>query len=238
MLVGDTSQCEPGQAGHVQEEDAGAGGQEAASLLVGLSCCDQPAALGTIWAAHSRAALTAISSLQGVHGELVNSLGEVVMGSMDKLTVNQCEVPMELNSGHFWLLLPLGQHTMSVGEVTKLVTVLPGQLAMVKFEVEQVKGMPTLVFFCILATGLGLSILVVSICRKRARKGFNSPKVGFQKLSDKSGVFTDSEEEDVEFDKTLAKLGLPLSRPPGHGTPYHDYTDTDTEEDDLLLSKP
>eukprot|EP00092_Neocalanus_flemingeri_P087094 GFUD01109843.1.p1 GENE.GFUD01109843.1~~GFUD01109843.1.p1 ORF type:complete len:110 (-),score=29.71 GFUD01109843.1:187-516(-) len=109
---------------------------------------------------------------------------------------------------------------------------------MVKFEVEHMKGMPTLVFFFILATGLGLSILVVSICRKRARKGFNSPKVGFQKLSDKSGVFTDSDEEDVEFDKTLAKLGLPLSRPPGHNTPYHDYTDTDTEEEDLLLTKP
>ena len=92
-------------------------------------------------------------------------MGEVVVGSMDKLMVNQSEVMMELNSGHFWLLLPLGQHTMSVGVVTKLVTVLPGQLTMVKFEVEQVKGMPTLVFFCIMATGLGLSFLVVSIFR-------------------------------------------------------------------------
>ena len=163
MLVGDTSQCEPGQAGHVQKEDDHAGGRD--GLQVGLSCCDKPASLGTIWAAHSRAVLTAISSLQGVHGELVDSMGEVVVGSLDKLMVNQSEVMMELNSGHFWLLLPLGQHTMSVGVVTKLVTVLPGQLTMVKFEVEQLKGMPTFVFFCIMATGLGLSFLVVSICR-------------------------------------------------------------------------
>ena len=39
------------------------------------------------------------------------------------------------------------------------------------------------------------------VFRKRRRVGFKGSKVGFQKLTDKSEVFTDSEEEDIEFDK-------------------------------------
>eukprot|EP00091_Calanus_sinicus_P016288 TRINITY_DN35590_c0_g1_i1.p1 TRINITY_DN35590_c0_g1~~TRINITY_DN35590_c0_g1_i1.p1 ORF type:complete len:150 (-),score=40.60 TRINITY_DN35590_c0_g1_i1:44-469(-) len=100
---------------------------------------------------------------------------------------------------------------MTVGEVTRLVKVMPGKLTMVKFEVAR-KGMPWLVVFSIMATGLGLSFLVMSICRRRSKAGFKGSKVGFQKLTDKSEVFTDSDEEDIEFDKTLAKLGLPPSQ--------------------------
>jgi len=237
MLVGDTSQCEPGQADYVQASDQGSGCED--HLVVGLSCCDKPSSLGSIWAAHSRAALTAISSLQGVHGELVNSEGKVVVGLNDKLMVNQSDVVMEMESGHFWLFLPVGQHTISVGKVTKLVTVLPSKLTMVKFEVEDLTGMSTLVVLCIMAVGLGLAFLVFSICRKRNRKGFKGSKVGFEKLADKSEVFTDSEEEDVEFDKTLAKLGLPPSKPLQGSTTYHDYSDgSESEEEDLLLTRP
>ena len=58
------------------------------------------------------------------------------------------------------------QHTISVGEVTRLVKIMPGKLTIVKFEVER-KGMPWLVVFSIMVTGLGLSflVMVMSICR-------------------------------------------------------------------------
>merc|ERR1712142_521876 len=114
MLVGDTSQCQSGQT--VDDEITVSG--NSAGMIVGLSCCDKPAALGSIWAAHSRAVLTAISNLEGVHGELVDSSGDIVVGSLDKLAVNQSELAIELDSGHFWVLLPTGQHTLSVGKVT------------------------------------------------------------------------------------------------------------------------
>jgi len=230
MLVGDTSQCQSGQT----VDDGATVPGNSAGLIVGLSCCDKPAALGSIWAAHSRAVLTAINSLEGVHGELVDSSGDIVVGSLDKLAVNQSELAIELDSGHFWVLLPTGQHTLSVGKATKLVRVLPGELARVKIEVER-KGMPWMVLFSIIATGLGVSYLILTVCRRRRRKGFKGSKVGFQKLTDRSEEFTDSEEENVEFDKTLAKLGLPPSK-----TPYHDYRDSDTEseEDNLLFTKP
>jgi len=229
MLVGDTSQCDGGKAEKKEVQVQSDGPR----LVVGLSCCDKPASLGAIWAAHSRAALTAIRSLEGVHGELVDYSGNTVVGSEDKLSVNQSEVAIELASGHFWVLLPVGQHSLSVGESTKLVRVLPGELSRVKIEVER-KGMPWVVLLSIIATGLGVSYLVMTLCRRR-KNGFKGSKVGFQKLTDRSEVFTDSEEENVEFDKTLAKLGLPPSK-----APYHDYHDSDTEseEDDLLLTRP
>ena len=95
-------------------------------------------------------------TMEGVHGELVDYKGET--------EINKTEVEMHVQSGHFWKLLPIGQHTISVGEVTRLVKVMPGKLTIVKFEVER-KGMPWLVVFSIMATGLGLSFLVMSICR-------------------------------------------------------------------------
>ena len=45
MLIGDTSQCEVGQPGDVQEEGDQVAGQ-VAKLVVGLSCCEKPAYLG------------------------------------------------------------------------------------------------------------------------------------------------------------------------------------------------
>ena len=95
---------------------------------------------------------------------MVDYKGETVVGSLDKLSINQTEMTMKMDSGHFWLLLPTGKHTLSVGEVTKLVKVMPGELTIVKFEVEK-KGMPWMVVFSIMATGLGMSFLVMSICR-------------------------------------------------------------------------
>merc|ERR1719474_172765 len=52
-------------------------------LEIGLSCCDNPAAVGSLWAAHSKAILTALSSIEGVHGELVDSEGTIVTGVSD-----------------------------------------------------------------------------------------------------------------------------------------------------------
>ena len=62
LLVGDTSQCEHGETGDVEEEVAQVP-DHVTWLMVWLSCYDNPASHCTIWAAHSRAALTAISTL-------------------------------------------------------------------------------------------------------------------------------------------------------------------------------
>ena len=97
-----------------------------------------PDSLGSIWAAHSRPILTALDSLQGVQGDLVDPTGKVVLGSTKKLLVNQTEMVTELHSGHFFMLLPPGQHTLSVGEVDRLVTVVPGELTRVRWEVLQI----------------------------------------------------------------------------------------------------
>ena len=112
----------------------------------------------------SKAPSLSYHTMEGVHGELVDFKGETVVGSVEQVMINKTLVEMDMQSGHFWMLLPTGQHTMSVGEVTRLVKVMPGKLTMVKFEVER-KGMPWLVVFSIMATGLGLSFLVMSICR-------------------------------------------------------------------------
>jgi len=226
-LVGDVSGCKSGQSGDVEASGNEFG--KVASLVVGLSCCEKPATLGAIWAAHSVASLSAMSSLEGIHIELVDKDGANVIDVHDDFKVNNTKINVTIENGHFWLLLPPGQHFVSMGEVSKLVKIVPGQLVKVKLELPT-RGMPRLVLFSIIATGIGLSILILSMCRSK-KKTFKESKVGFQKLNSNQEYLTDSEEE-IEFDKTLEKLGLPPNV-----TPYRD--DSESEEDeDLLISKP
>ena len=64
-----------------------AGGPE--EIFVGVSCCQRPEGLGSLWDAHRRATLAALSTgLQGLHGELRDAGDLVVEGSKLTVTVN------------------------------------------------------------------------------------------------------------------------------------------------------
>ena len=64
-----------------------AGGPE--EIFVGVSCCQRPEGLGSLWDAHRRATLAALSTgLQGLHGELRDAGNLVVEGSKLTVTVN------------------------------------------------------------------------------------------------------------------------------------------------------
>merc|ERR1712013_144295 len=110
-----------------------AGGPE--EIFVGVSCCQRPEGLGSLWDAHRRATLAALSTgLQGLHGELRDAGDLVVEGSKLTVTVNSSVESFETDRGHFWRLLPAGKQVVEVkGEgftpVTKLITIIPGDLA-------------------------------------------------------------------------------------------------------------
>ena len=96
------------------------------SLTGGLSCCSAPSNLGTVWVEHSRPLLSAINSLHGVHVMLVDSEDTILKDVDIPVTVNKTEWTTDISSGHFWRLFTEGRHELSVGELTKVVTIVPG----------------------------------------------------------------------------------------------------------------
>jgi hypothetical protein len=208
-------------------------------IFVGVSCCARPEGLGSVWDAHRRATLAALSTgLQGLHGEIRDSGDVVVKGSKLTITVNSTVESFETDSGHFWRLLPSGKQVVEVkGEgfspVTKLITIVPGDLAMSVIHLERA-GMPRLVILSLVVTLALLGALGYVLCRNAGRKGrLRNSHTGFQKIRS-TDQFTDSEDDEIEFDKTLEKMGL--RKKVGVGE-YQDYSST-SEEEDLLLSKP
>merc|ERR1711934_1229813 len=115
--------------------------------------------------------------------------------------------------------------------VTKLITIVPGDLALSVIHLERA-GMPRMVVLSLLVTLLGA--LGYVMCRNAGRKGrLRNSHTGFQKIRS-TDQFTDSEDDEIEFDKTLEKMGLRKNVGVGN---YQDYSST-SEEEDLLLSKP
>ena len=162
QLVGDSSQCsEPGDvAGGEVGDEAGDGGD---SLTVGVSCCSRPSHLGTVWAAHSRPVLSALNSLHGLHAMLVDKAGEVLTDQDLKVSINKTEWNTDISSGHFWRLISVGRQEVTVGEVTKMVNVVPGQMNVVKFEVEQ--KLSSFTVLCLVAIAALLTVALFYVCR-------------------------------------------------------------------------
>ena len=216
QLVGDSGQCADNDT---HPDNSGSRGPED-SMTVGLSCCLSPPNLGTVWVAHSRPLLSALNSLHGVHAMLVDNTGNTLHNTKPKVTLNNTQWTPDLSSGHFWRLLAVGQHEVKVGEVTKLVNIVPGRMEIVKFE------MPTglsssMILFLFAAIGAFLLVLffyrqkrfVVLLTQipyqtnlffrrgsRRNSKKYGGSRDGFQKLNDKDD-YTDSDEENIEFDK-------------------------------------
>ena len=133
QLVGDSSQCIEASSGVAAANGGQTMGQQ---LTVGLSCCHVPANLGTVWSAHSRPLLSALNSLHGLHAMLVDKTGAVLQNVEIDVRVNKTSWNTDVSSGHFWRLFPVGQHEVSVGDVVKMVTVVPGRMNVVKFEIN------------------------------------------------------------------------------------------------------
>lgn len=131
QLVGD-SQCTEASSGVTEASGGKTMGQQ---LTVGLSCCHVPANLGTVWSAHL-SPLSALNSLHDLHAMLVDKTGAVLHNVEIDVKVNKTEWNTDVYSGHFWRLFPVGQHEVSVGDVVKVVTVVPGRMNVVKFEVN------------------------------------------------------------------------------------------------------
>jgi len=233
-----SSQCQNKEVKRgLKEMPLGATGPE--EIFVGVSCCGRPEGLGAVWDAHRRATLAALSTgLQGLHGEIRDSGDLVVKGSKLTITVNSTVESFETDSGHFWRLLPSGKQVVEVkGEgfspVTKLITIVPGDLALSVIHLERA-GMPRMVVLSLLVTLTLLGALGYVMCRNAGRKGrLRNSHTGFQKIRS-TDQFTDSDDDEIEFDKTLEKMGL--RKKVGIGE-YQDYSST-SEEEDLLLSKP
>jgi len=175
-------------------------------IFVGVSCCARPEGLGAVWDAHRKATLAALSTgLQGLHGEIRDSGDLVVRGSKLTITVNSTVESFETDSGHFWRLLPSGKQVVEVkGEgfspVTKLITIVPGDLALSVIHLERA-GMPRMVVLSLLVTLTLLGALGYVMCRNAGRKGrLRNSHTGFQKIRS-TDQFTDSDDDEIEFDK-------------------------------------
>jgi len=185
--------------------------------------------------AHSRPLLSALNSLFGVHIILVDEKGTTLKNVDTSVMVNKTEWKADLSSGHFWRLLSVGQHEVSVGDLTKIVTIVPGRVDVIKFELHQASSF---IMFCFVASTLLLFLAIFYVCRGRSSKPktYYGSRDGFQKLNDKDDYY-DSDEENIEFDRTLTKLGVELTH--RNGTKYHDYSSTDEDDlEGLLSTKP
>lgn len=210
-------------------------------LYVGVSCCNRPEALGKVWDSHRKAALAALTAgLQGIHGELRDSANRLLADTELVITVNSTVDSFETNSGHFWRLLPVGPSVLqisghSLSPVTKLITVVPGDLTKTVIQLEREVRLPSLVTLCMFASlVLLVAGVVIFFRRSRRRSRLHSPNTGFQKISTKE-QYTDSEEDDIQFEKTLQKFGLKKKL---HVQPYEDCSSSSEEEEDLLLTNP
>ena len=133
QIVGDSSKCIEASSGVAKASGGQTMGQQ---MTVGLSCCHVPDNLGMVWSAHSRPLLSALNSLHGLHAMLVDKTGAVLQNVEIDVSVNKTRWNTDISSGHFWRLFPVGQHEVSVGEVVKMVTVVPGRMNIVKFEIN------------------------------------------------------------------------------------------------------
>ena len=132
-------------------------------MTVGVSCCERPANLGTVWVAHSRPVLSALNTLHGLHGLLVDQTGAAVTGRDLEVTINKTVWDTDISSGHFWRLLTVGKQDISVGDITKVVSVVPGQMNVVKFQVEP--GFSSFLVLCLLASTSLLFVALFILCR-------------------------------------------------------------------------
>ena len=155
QLVGDSSRCEAGAAGEAVAE--------AESLTVGVSCCTKPSNLGTVWTAHSKPVLSALNSLHGLHGMIVDKEGTVVTDLDLKVAINKTEWNTDISSGHFWRLVGVGRHEVTVGDITKMVSVVPGQMNVVKFEVT--KGFSSFLVLCLMGAVCLLCVSFFFLCK-------------------------------------------------------------------------
>jgi len=230
QLVGDSSQCKD----QTSYPDSRAGSLSD-MLTVGLSCCHTPANLGNIWIAHARPLLSALNSLFGVHIILVDETGKTLKNIDTDVTINKTEWKTDLSSGHLWRLLSVGQHEVNVGDLTKIVTIVPGRVNVIKFELHQSSSFIMILF---MASTILLFGAIYYVCRGKGRisRAYNGSRDGFQKVNDKDDYY-DSDEENIEFDRTLTKLGVELTH--RNGTKYHDYSSTDDDDlEGLLSTKP
>lgn len=208
-------------------------------LSVGLSCCPRPEALGQVWDSHRKATMAALTvGLQGVHGELRDTSDNLIKDTKVTVTVNSTVESFETNSGHFWKLLPLGQQVVqisgdNINPVTKLITVVPGDLTKTMIHLERQAGLPSFVTLCIFGTMLIIFVGAACFFKKSKRSKLRSPNTGFQKIRT-TDDYTDSEEDEIQFEKTLEKFGVKKKM---DAKPYQDYSSS-SEEEDLLLTRP
>ena len=130
---------------------------------MGVSCCQKPANLGTVWVAHSRPVLSALNTLHGLHGLLVDQTGAVVSQQDLEVSINKTVWNTDISSGHFWRLLAVGKQEITVGGITKMVSVVPGQMNVVKFEVEP--GFSSFLVLCFVASTSLLCVALFILCR-------------------------------------------------------------------------
>ena len=80
-----TEQCQNAAARRLQEIPGASKVQE---VWAGVSCCSKPVALGQVWDWQRRALLAGLMGLQGVHGELRDVEGRLLVDSKITITVN------------------------------------------------------------------------------------------------------------------------------------------------------
>ena len=79
---------------------------------------------------------------------LVDSEDTILKDVDIPVTVNKTEWTTDISSGHFWRLFTEGRHELSVGELTKVVTIVPGRMEIIKFQLSL--GTPRFLLFCLI----------------------------------------------------------------------------------------
>jgi len=229
-------QCEDNHAGKIEKFSSG-GRPE---ISVGLSCCGAPSGLGSLWDSHKKAIVDTLASLQGLHGHVLDENGHLIDYSTVLLSINTSADAFQAKRGHFWRLLPSGKQVLDIaGEnftpVTKLVSVVKGNMTLVEVHLTSLPGLPKLVAVCLLGLLLLSLFGVCWLFRKSKGRDISIHKSnkGFQKLNNKEDMYSDSEEEEIEFVKNMEKIGI-------KGGTFKDYRDASStsEEEDLLLTRP
>jgi hypothetical protein len=240
----DTSQCKDKSSPDVQSSSHQM--WTCPEISIGLSCCDAPQGLGLIWASHRKPILETFKLLQGLHGEIYSKKGEQVQGSDIQIKVHSTETKETNNNfnGHFWNLLLPGKHPVEIKAkgflpLTKIINIIPGKISKVVFELEAEDNLPLFVLFTVVGTGFIIVLVVMVFCKMRRlssigkpyRKDSDRSRKGFELLGSKAKkeLFDDSDEEDLEMDRTLAKFGLK-----NNSHVYRDVTSSSDEEDGLL----
>jgi len=206
------------------------------SVMVGLSCCNNPDNLGEVWDLNRKRLLDSLVSVQGVQLHIFDEAG-VQLSLRPNITIHNNNSIFHLTNqrSKLWQLLPPGSFDLEVNApgfkpVYKVIAVNPGEINHIRVRIERDGGIPFFVVLAFLCTGVAVCVLGLMVCRMEKGRVHSGPNnnYAFKPLKKKKDtLFSDDSDEDIGLDQELDKIGLKAGD-------YHDYSSSSDLEDVLL----